>query len=197
MEVDWGGKLKLNYTSCGCMLMEVDRGSKLIVNSMVDWGTHETHPSGHNTSEVDWGGHDCSSNHMNVFLLSELDWGAHDSSFFPFLVNIDYDANPMEFFTQGLWRELQLIMSSTPPIQYMTDSLDTGQNEDDAFSPKPTDRLTTYWRVYPALSLLGRSTTMGSYSGETCHPLTSYYLAQVQVNSKKAIKDLWLCQKVD
>ena len=26
MEVDWGGKLKLNYTSCGCMLMEVDWG---------------------------------------------------------------------------------------------------------------------------------------------------------------------------
>ena len=24
MEVDWGGNLKLNYTSSGCMLMEVD-----------------------------------------------------------------------------------------------------------------------------------------------------------------------------
>ena len=34
-EVDWGGKLKLNYTSCGCMLMEVDWGGKLIVNSML------------------------------------------------------------------------------------------------------------------------------------------------------------------
>ena len=81
--------------------MEVDWRSKLIVNSMVDWEAHETHPNGHNISEVDWGGHDFSSNHMNEFMLSEVDWGAHDSSFFPFLVNIDYDAKPMEFFTQG------------------------------------------------------------------------------------------------
>ena len=100
MEVDWGGKLKLNYTSCGCMLMEVDWGGKLIVNSMVYWGTHETHPNGHNISEVDWGGHGSRSNHMIEFLLSEVDWGAHDSSFFLLLVNIDYDAKPMKFFTQ-------------------------------------------------------------------------------------------------
>ena len=60
--------------------MEVDWGGKLIVNSMVDWGTHETHTNGHNNSEVDWGGHDSSSNHMNEFLFSEVDWGAHDSS---------------------------------------------------------------------------------------------------------------------
>ena len=73
MEFDWGGKLKLNYTSCGCLVMEVDWGGKLIVNSMVDWGTHETHPNGHNISEVDWGGHDSSSNHMNEFLFSEVD----------------------------------------------------------------------------------------------------------------------------
>ena len=73
MEVDWGDKLKLNYTSSGCMLMEVDWGGKLIVNSMVNWGTHETHPNGHNISEVDWGGHDSSSNHMNEFFFSEVD----------------------------------------------------------------------------------------------------------------------------
>ena len=84
MEVDWEGNLKLNNTSCGCMLMEVDWGGKLIVNSMVDWGTHETHPNGHNISEVDWGGHGSSSNHMTEFLLSEVVWGAHDSSFFLF-----------------------------------------------------------------------------------------------------------------
>ena len=70
MEGDWGGKLKLNYTSCGC------------INSMVDWRTHETQPNGHNIPEVDWGGHDSSSNHMNQFLFTEVDWGAHDSSFF-------------------------------------------------------------------------------------------------------------------
>ena len=137
MEVDWRGKLKLNYTSCGCMLMEVDWGGKLIVSSMVDGGTHSTHPNGHNISEVDWGGHDSSSNHMNEFLLSEVNWGAHDSSFFLFLVNIHYDANPMEFFAKRLWGELQQIMSSTPLIGHMADSLDTGQTEDYAFNPKP------------------------------------------------------------
>ena len=102
MEVDWGGNLKLNYSSRRCILIEVDWGGKLIVNSVVDWGAHETHSNGHNITEVDWGGHDSSSDHMNEFLLSEVDWGAHDSSVFLFLVNIDYDTKPMEFFTQGL-----------------------------------------------------------------------------------------------
>ena len=63
MEVGWGGEVKLNYTSSECMLMEVDWGDKHIVNSMVDWGTHETHPNGHPISGVDWGGHGSSSNH--------------------------------------------------------------------------------------------------------------------------------------
>ena len=76
---------------------------------------------------------------MTKFSLSEVDWGAHDSSFFLFLVNIDYDAKPMEFFTQGLWGELQQTMSSTPLIGHMTDSLDTSQTEDYAFNPKPID----------------------------------------------------------
>ena len=42
MEIDWGGKF--NYTSCGY--------------PMANWQGHETHPTGHKTSEVDWGGHD-------------------------------------------------------------------------------------------------------------------------------------------
>ena len=162
MEVDWGGKLKLNYTSCGCMLMEVDWGGKFIVNSMVDWGTHETHPNGHNISEVDWGDHDSSSNHMNEFLFSEVDWGAHDSSFFLFLVNIDYDAKPKEYFIQGLWGELQQSISSTPPIEYMIDSLDTGQTEDDTFNSKPIDpelddsEQLTGESIQPNLTLVGQ-----------------------------------------
>ena len=53
MEVDWGGNFKHNYTSSGHMLMEVDWGGKLLINSMVDWGAHETHPNGHNISEID------------------------------------------------------------------------------------------------------------------------------------------------
>ena len=122
MEVDLGGKLKLNYTSCGCMLMEGDWGGKLIANSMVYWQAHEDYPTGHSISEVDWGGHDSNPNHMKESLLFEVDWGVHDSSFFLFLVNIDYDAMPMEFFTQGLWGELQQSISSTPLIELLTDS---------------------------------------------------------------------------
>ena len=33
-----------------------------------------------------------------------MDWGAlHDSSFLLFLVNIDYDVKPKDFFTQEIW----------------------------------------------------------------------------------------------
>ena len=54
------------------------------MNSVVDWQSHETYPTGHNISEVDWG-------------------ALHNSSFFLFLVNIDYDAKPKDFITQELW----------------------------------------------------------------------------------------------
>ena len=61
-EVDWGDKLKLNYTPYGYMLMEIDWGGKFNYTScghpMATWQGHETHPTGHKTSEVDWGGHD-------------------------------------------------------------------------------------------------------------------------------------------
>ena len=129
---------------------------------MVYWGAHETHPNGHNISEIDWGGHGSSSNHMTEFLLSEVGWGAHDSTFFLFLVNFDCDEKPMEFFTQELWGELQQTMSSTPLIGHMTDSLDTGQTEDDAFNPKPIDpelndpEQLTGKSIQPYLSLIGQ-----------------------------------------
>ena len=61
-EVDWGDKLKLNYTTHGYMLMEIDWGGKFNYTScgypMTNWQGHEKHPIGHKTSEVDWGGHD-------------------------------------------------------------------------------------------------------------------------------------------
>ena len=61
-EVDWGDKLKLNYTTHGYMLMEIDWGGKINSTScgypMDNWQGHEKHPTGHKTSEVDWGGHD-------------------------------------------------------------------------------------------------------------------------------------------
>ena len=61
-EVDWEDKLKLNYTTYGYMLMEIDWGGKFNYTScghpMANWQGHETHPTGQKTSEVDWGGHD-------------------------------------------------------------------------------------------------------------------------------------------
>ena len=61
-KVDWGDKLKLNYTPYGYMLMEIDWGGKFNYTScghpMANWQGHETHPTGHKASEVDWGGHD-------------------------------------------------------------------------------------------------------------------------------------------
>ena len=44
---------------------------------MTNWQGHETHLIGHNTSEVDWGGHDPNPDHVNESFLSEVDWGAH------------------------------------------------------------------------------------------------------------------------
>ena len=61
-EVDWGDQLKLNYNTYGYMLMEIDWGGKFNYTScgypMANWQGHESHPTGHKTSEVDWGGHD-------------------------------------------------------------------------------------------------------------------------------------------
>ena len=61
-EVDWGDKLKLNYTTYGYMLMEFDWGGKFNYTScgypMATWQGHEKHPTGHKASEVDWGGND-------------------------------------------------------------------------------------------------------------------------------------------
>ena len=74
---------KLNNTSCGFMLKEVDWGGKHPINSVVDWQRDETYPTGHNISEVGRG-------------------ALHNSSFFLFLVNINYDAKPKYFVTQEL-----------------------------------------------------------------------------------------------
>ena len=141
MEVDWGDKLKLNYTSYGYLLMEIDWGGKFICTScgcpMANWQGYETHPTGHNTSEVDWGGHDPNPNHMIESLLSEVDWRAHDSSVFLFLVNIDYDAKPNESSIQGLWGKQQHRTSSILLIGLQTDSLATGQTGDDIFNSTP------------------------------------------------------------
>ena len=80
--------------------------------------------------EVDWGGKIKPNHATSECVLSEVDWGAHDSSLFLYLEQIDHDGEPKDFFTQGLWGGLPQRTSSTPLMEYLKDSLDTGQTED-------------------------------------------------------------------
>ena len=75
--------------------------------------------NGHSITKVDWGDHDPSLYPMDGCMLSEVDWGAHDSSIVLYLVHIDHDAKPKDFFTQGLWGGLQQRTSSTPFMEYL------------------------------------------------------------------------------
>ena len=91
---------------------------------------NETHQNGHSITKFDWGDHGSSPYPMDGCMLSEVDWGAHDSSFFLYLVHIDHDAKPKDFFTQGLWVGLPQRTSSIPLMEYLKDSVDTAQIED-------------------------------------------------------------------
>ena len=79
-EVDWGDQLKLNYTTYEYMLMQIDWGGKFNYTScgypMANWQGHETHPTGHKTSEADWGGHDPNGSDnpqpMSIINLNDL-----------------------------------------------------------------------------------------------------------------------------
>ena len=111
--------------------MQVDRGGKLRVNHINEcMPSHETHQNGHNITKVDWGGHDPSLYPLDGCILSEVDWGVHDSSFFLYLVHIDHYKKPKNFFTQGLLGGLPQRTSSTPLMEWLKDSFDTGQIED-------------------------------------------------------------------
>ena len=113
-EVDWGDKLKLNYTTYGYMLMEIDWGGKFNYTScgypMANWQGHETHPTGHKTSEVDWGGHDPNPNHVNESLLSEVDWGAHNPEYngSSYSLLIEWETG------EQTWEPLSNIIASDP-----------------------------------------------------------------------------------
>ena len=50
-------------------------------------------------------------------------------------IHIDHDAKPNYFFTQGLWGGLPQRTSSTPLMEYLKDSFDTGQIEMDFPTP--------------------------------------------------------------
>ena len=49
---------------------------------------------------------------------------------------IDHDAKPKDFFNQGLWGVLPQRTSSTPRMEYLKDSFDTGQIKDGLFNSK-------------------------------------------------------------
>ena len=73
--------------------------------------------------------------HVNA-CFSEVGLGTHDSWFFLYLKHIDHDGEPKDFFTQGQWGELPQRKYSTPCMEYLKDSLDTGQTEDGFFNSK-------------------------------------------------------------
>ena len=65
MKVDWRGNIEPKYTSSECMLTQVDWGGKLRVNyinecmpSDIDWRPYKTDQNGHSITIFDWGGHD-------------------------------------------------------------------------------------------------------------------------------------------
>ena len=85
------------------------------MSSEVDSGAHETNQKGHSITKVD----DPSLYHMDGCMLSEVDWRVHDSGFFLYLVHIDHDENPWDFFTLGLWGGLPQRTLSIPFMEYL------------------------------------------------------------------------------
>ena len=152
-EVDWGDKLKLNYTAYGYMLMEIDWEGKFNYTScghpMANWQGHETHPTGHKTSEVDWGGHDPNGSDnpppMSIINLDDLLWRT-------FLLPMDENGerkratiseHVKDLCQQQVSREDQLrfklkidgdqlddLISYNQLMEYLEDKTDTGPLED-------------------------------------------------------------------
>ena len=119
----------------------------------VDWGAHKTHQNGHSITKVDQGGHDPSLYPMDGCMLSGVDWQAHDSSFFLYLVHIDNDAKPKDFFTQGLQGGLPQRISSTPLMEYLKGSFYTGQIGDGFSNSKSIKQYRSSYSC-PALSTM-------------------------------------------
>ena len=133
METDWGSKF--NYTSCGC--------------PMANWEGHETHPTGHKTSQVDWGGHDPNGSDnpppMSIINLDDLLGRT-------FLLPMDENGerkratiseHVKDLYEQEVSRENQLrfklkidgdqrddLISYNQLMEYLKDKTDTGPLED-------------------------------------------------------------------
>ena len=151
-EVDWGDKLKLNYTTYGYMLMEIDWGGKFNYTScgypMANWQGHEKHPTGHKTSEADWGGHDPEPDNPPPMSIINLD----DLLGRTFLLPIDENGerkratiseHVKDLCQQQVRREDQLrfklkivgdqlddLISYNQLMEYLEDKTDTGPLED-------------------------------------------------------------------
>ena len=158
-EVDWGDKLKLNYTTHGYMLMEIDWGGKfnytLCGHPMANWQGHATHPTGHKTSEVDWGGHDPNGpdNPPPMYIINLDDLLGRT-----FLLPMDENGerkratiseHVKDLCQQQVSREDQLrfklkidgdqpddIISYNQLMEYLEDKTDTGPLEDGFHRPK-------------------------------------------------------------
>ena len=152
-EVDWGDKLKLNYTTHGYMLMEIDWGGKFNYTScgypMTNWQGHEKHPIGHKTSEVDWGGHDPNgSDNPPPISIINLDYLLGRTFLLPMDENGErkratiYE-NVKDLCQQQVSREDQLrfklkidgdqpddLISYNQLMEYLEDKTDTGPLED-------------------------------------------------------------------
>ena len=127
-EVDWGDKLKLNYTTYGYMIMEIDWGGKFNYTScghpMANWQGHETHHTGHKTSEVDWGGHDPNGSDnpppMSIINLDDL---LGRTFLLPMDENGERKRATISEHVKDQLRAYQL-------MEYLEDKTDTGPLED-------------------------------------------------------------------
>ena len=142
-EVDWGDKLKLNYTTYGYMLMEIDWGGKFNYTScghpVANWQGHETHPTGHKTSEVDWGGHDPNGSDnpppMSIINLDDL---LGRTFLLPMAENgerkratiSEHVRDQLRFKLKIDGDQLDDLISYNQLMEYLEDKTDTGPLED-------------------------------------------------------------------
>ena len=142
-EVDWGDQLKLIYTTYGYMLMEIDWGGKFNYTScgypMAKWQGHETHPTEHKTSEVDWGGHDPNGSDnpppMSIINLDDL---LGRTFLLPMDENgerkratiSDHVKDQLRFKLKIDGDQLDDLISYNQLMEYLEDKTDTGPLED-------------------------------------------------------------------
>ena len=184
-EVDWGDKLKLNYTTYGYMLMEIDWGGTFNYTSceypIANWQGHEKHPTGHKTSEVYWGGHDPNgSDNPPPMPIINLDDLLGSIFLLPMDENGERKRATISEHVKGQVRFKLKIDGDQLDDLYPNHVNESLLSEVDwgAHNPDADDPRTTHWRVNSVLCHLCSSTTMVSNSGEPCHPCTSHYLVQ-------------------